>query len=104
MNNREYVLFLLGADNFDVCKRIRKLCEEQGTDVIFDKVCAITDTIIMYEYNKGFDNNVDYYTNVSRLVEELFTDDIFKYLQDEITENEYLKRAAIMFVGDEYDD
>lgn len=98
MNDREYVIFLLGADNFDVSRRIRKLCEEQGMDVIYGKVFTIANTILMYE---GFHNNVDFYTNVSRFVEELFTDDIFKFLQDEITEIEYFKRTTIMFEGDE---
>lgn len=97
MNDREYVIFLLGADNFEVSKRIRKLCEEQGMDVVYDKVFTIANTILTYD---GFHNNVDFYTNVSRFVEELFTDDIFKYLQDEITEIEYLTRTTIMFEGD----
>lgn len=96
INNREYVIFLLGADNFDVSKKIRRLCMEQGMDVVYDKVFAIANTILFYD---GLHNNVDLYTNVSRFVEDLFIDDIFRFLQDNISELEYYKRTTTM-LGD----
>ena len=78
MNNREYVIFLLGADNFDVCKRIRKLCEEQGMDTMYNKISVIADEIINYD---NLLPNRPFYDNFTNFVDNLFKKEIFQWLQ-----------------------
>lgn len=81
MNDREYVIFLLGADDFDVCRRIRRLCIDEGMDTIFDKISVIADEIIKYD---NLLPNRPFYDNFTNFVDNLYTKEIFQWLQDEI--------------------
>lgn len=48
-NYDNYIVFLLGADNFDVCKKIRSMCEEFGMDEMYDACVYIAQMFQKYD-------------------------------------------------------
>ena len=48
-NYDEYIVFLLGADNFDVCHKLRKLAEQIGMDETYEYAVYIAQKFNEYD-------------------------------------------------------
>ena len=60
---KEYIVFLLGADNFKVSQKIRQIALNFGMDNLFDDCCYIADKFLQYDKR-----NEDYMSEYESLV------------------------------------
>lgn len=48
-NYDDYIVFLLGSDNFKVCQKIRELAELNGMDTLYDDCIEIAKKFNIYD-------------------------------------------------------
>ena len=79
---REYIVFLLGADTFDISSTIRYRGKLFGMDTLYDDCCYIADKFL--EYDKRNEDIMGEYESLCNFLEE-YADEIDEFLNYGIT-------------------
>lgn len=76
---KEYIVFLLGTDNFKISNKIRELGREWGMNTIFEDCCYIADRFL--QYDKRNEDYMSEYESLCMFLEE-YAQQIEDFLDD----------------------
>ena len=79
---REYIVFLLGADTFDISSTIRYRSKLFGMDTLYEDCCYIADKFL--EYDKRNEDIMSEYESLCNFLEE-YADELDEFLNYGIT-------------------
>lgn len=74
---REYIVFLLGADTFEISSTIRYRSKLFGMDTLYEDCCYIADKFL--EYDKRNEDIMSQYESLCNFLEE-YADELDEFL------------------------
>lgn len=83
-NFENYIVFILGTDNFEICKKIREIASREGMDNIYENCIYIAKKFNEYDKNKY--NYYSQYESLRRFLND-YNKEINEYLDKGIKFN-----------------
>lgn len=75
----EYIVFVLGCDNFKVCEKIRTLAKEWGADSLYEDCVYLAQKFNLYDSDKY--NYLSQYESLCKFLQE-YENEIDEYLEN----------------------